>query len=796
MSYAFDFLRVYTFLVLAFLVPFNSQAQISNPVFNWKVKEISKDNNLQCMSVIDEQTAVISGIGKTFKITTDKGLSWSDVGLLNSRFNFNDISVNGKVGYMVGRKTLLLKNPTGGEDDVFISGVLLKTIDGGESWSELDLSKIGEGTNSALNPNIQGCITLNPFSVLCIDETKALVFLQWYDITSGSRKTHSAVFKTVNGGEKWTAITQDFGSAYINTMKMFGTDIYIGGNKILLKASGTNDALTDLFPAFSAVAGSNAFTNEIRSFKTNEINVITTTGLYTTSNSGSTFTKMNGPTGGNDFYKFDDQVMIALGTSSASKATTNGGTSWVSCFPGKTCFEIPGVFNDSLYALASFVVYKIAVNDLKAGNYKWVVKKFGEGTTNLQKMYQFDDRKALIIGDDQFAKITTDKGIAWKDAALSQLPNSGGNYDFRSVSSNNNTGYVSTRRLLLVNYDSKEDYYINGLIFKTVDAWKTWKVLNTKNVGKDNPADASKYPLMSGCYGMDNYTIECLDANTAYMSVSWFDTISVSKTVTKHSRVFKTADGGDLWTPVTDDFGNSTIISLKFSGDTGYVSGNKILQKTIDGGKSFTDLFPVIAAGTDNNLNLSSISMTSGDELYFQTSNNKGAFYTRDGGVTFSKINGITGGLDFVALDSNSFMTVGSSTSNNFTNDGGISWKDIDLGAAIYAAGKVFNDSLYLLGKSNVYKIALTDLDINTYLAELKFPSEFKVWYGNTALKLVSENGDIDRCFIYNISGQLMAIKDPKSPTYSIDYSSFTSGVYIISAQIKGKKYTQKVIFK
>ncbi len=793
-----SFEKLKILVLFLFIFPAISLSQTPAPAFNWKLQEISKDNNLQGMCVHNENTAVIAGYGKTFKISNNKGISWSDVGLLNPKFNFNDISINGKVGYMVARKTMLIDNPNGAEDDVYVNGLLLKTLDGGYNWTVIDLSKIGEGTSLSLNPSLAGCITLTPYSVLCIDENTALVYVQWYEIGSDARKTHSAVFKTQNGGEKWVAITQDFGAAYVTSMKLFGTDIYIGGNKILLKGSTTTDTTTDIFPAFSAAAGSTAYINEIRSFKTNEIGIITSSsGYFNTSDGGTTFSKMNGISGGFDFFKLDDKVMICLGASSSSKATIDGGTTWTSCSPGKTVIEIPGVFNDSLYTLTnSSLIYKIAVTDLKSGNYKWIGKKLVEGTSSLQKMYVFDSDNALIIGDDQIAKITANKGLTWTNASLPELFVSGGKYDFRSVTASGDAGFVITRSYKLVDYTSGDDYYLSGLIFKTEDAWKSWKVLNNKNVGKDFQTDASKYPLMSGCFGMDNYTIECVDGKIAYMNVNWFDTVTVAKTATKHSRVFKTVDGGDLWTPVTNDFGSTIITSIKFSGETGYIAGNKILLKTSDGGNSFIDLYPQISNGIEGDLNIYSIVMRTKDELYFQTSNNKGVFYTKDGGSTFNKLNGVTGGLDFVVLDNNSFLALGSSTLNKLTNDGGQTWQDIKLGVAIYAAGKVFNDSLYVLGKSNIYKIAVSDLDIKTLVYDLDKPDALKVLYDSSALVLACSEGDIDRCYIYNISGQLMDIADPKSSTYSIEYNSFTPGVYIISALVSGKKYTRKVIFK
>ncbi len=782
-------------LLLIFSIPVSSFSQISTPVFNWKVQEISKDNNLQGMSIHDENTGVIAGYGRTFKITTDKGVSWNDVGLLNPKYSFNDLSIKENVGYMVGRKSVLVTNPTGGEDNVYVNGILLKTTDNGTTWTLLDLSAIGEGTNTGLNPNAKGCYSLDPYAVLSISNTKAMVFVYWYDVSSGTRKSHSAVFKTVDGGTKWTAITQDLGGAYINAVKMYGSDIYIGGNKILLKASSENDIVTDIFPAFSSVAGSTAFINEIR-FYNNEINIQTLNGTFISNDNGTTFSKIAGLSGGNDIYKLDNNVTVSLGTSANSKATIDGGTTWISCYPGKNCWEIPGVFNDSLYALSSSVAYKIAVSDLKSGNYKWASINLGDGSSNLQKMHIFDDSRSLIVGSGQIAKMTTNKGISWTDATFPELFKYGGNYDFRSVSSSGNAGYISSRRFRLVDFPSGEDYYLNGVIFKTEDAWKTWKVLNNKNVGKGTPSDASKNPTLKGCYGMDNYTIECVDAKTAFMYVGWNDTISVPKTVTKHSRVFKTTDGGDLWTAVTKDFGSDIVMSIKFSEETGYLAGNKILLKTSDGGKIFTDLYPKLTIGTDSNLVISSITVNSKDEVYFQTSNNKGLFFTSDGGNTFSKLNGVNGGLDFVVLDNNSLMSVGSSTSNKFTNDGGTAWKDCNLGVPIFAAGKVLNDSLYVLGKSNVYKVAVSDLDIKTFVAEMKSPNPLKVLYGASALELVSDNKNIDRCLVYSISGQLMAITEPRAQICRIEYNSLTPGIYIVAALIEGKKYTQKVIFK
>lgn len=771
-------------------------SQLSNPVFNWESYEINKDSKLQSMAVHNDSTAVVAGLGKTFRITTNQGKSWNDVGLLNPKYNFNDISIHGNVGYMVSRKTILIKNQAGAEDDVYVNGVLLKTSDGAESWSVINLSSIGEGSNPALNPSLIGCININPYSVLCVDESNAYVFVHWYDIISGAKKTHSALFKTINGGVNWKAVTADLGGLYINTIKQVGSDIYIGGNKTFYKTTSTGETLTDLFPEFSAVAGTNAFINEIRALSENDITIITTSGLYNTTDGGKSFQKVNGSTGGNDFIKIDDKTIMCIGTSSLSKATLNGGASWLSCSPGKTCFEIPGIFNDSIIVLSSAIIYKLSIADFKSGNFKWVTKILGSGSSNLQKMYQFDDKNALLIGDDQIAKKTKDKGLTWTDITLPKLFLNDGNYDFRSVTSYANTGYVTTRKTSIADFSTKEDYYLNGVIYKTTDAWKSWIVLNNKNIGKDTPDDPGKYPLKAGCYGLDHYSIESVDDKILYLNANWFDTITVPKTVTKHSRIFKTTNGGDSWTAISSDFGSAMVVAMKFSGDTGYIAGNNILLKTTDGGKSFTDLISKIPENTAGDLFFSSLTLVGPDKFYVQTSNNKGAYYSADSGMTFSKINGIEGGMDFVVLDDNSFMSLGSSTPNKFTNDGGLSWKSCNLNAEIYASGQVFNNYLYVLGKTNLYRIAITDLDIKTGISDIIASTPVRVMYDNESVEIASENQIIEKYFIYSITGQLVEVGQPASVNFIIQKCKFKSGSYIVVINISGKRFAQKIILK
>jgi photosystem II stability/assembly factor-like uncharacterized protein len=454
--------------------------------------------------------------------------------------------------------------------------------------------------------------------------------------------------------------------------------------------------------------------------------------------------------------------------------------------------------NDSLIALTGGIIYKIAVADLNSGNYKWRSQTI-HGTENLHKMHIFDETKALIAGYGNGFLNTSDKGVSWTDKTLPEYLIYGANYNFISLSKGEDgASYASTRRMQITDYptnSSKSDDYLSGIIAASTDNWETWKILDNTKIGKNDPADVSKNPFATGCYSLDNYTIECVDASTVYLYANWNDSISNTEKTISHSRIFKTSDGGANWSAITDDFGTTFIYDISFKKDTGYISGNKILLKTTDGGAHFTDIYPIVTVGTDSSLIIYKTKILSGKELYVVTSTD-GIFYTNNGGESFSKVGTISGANDLVLLDKNSFMAVGTSTKTKFTNDGGVSWKDCNPSSTIWVAGEVLNDSLYVLCKSSVYKIAVSDLDINTSVNDLTLSNNFKVYYGPSELTLVSTNKDIDRCFVYSIDGKLVAITEPRSKSCLFNYGSFTPGIYIIAVSAGGQRFSQKVVFK
>lgn len=790
-------MKVFTLLLITLLIAVQSIAQTPNPVFNWKQQEISPNNNLKKMTLSEDGSANIIGFSRTFKKSTDQGATWQDIKIVDASFDFKDMSFAGNVGYVVSARSIIIDNPTNGETDVKANGIIIKTSDKGQSWSALSLKSFGEGTETSTNPSAPGCYDLDFTAVQCVNDTIVYAALRWNDQSSGLVVDHSALLKSVDGGGKWKAVTADFEGDVINDIKYSGDFVYFGGNGMLWKISVSDDELSDLYPAIVAVNTDNSmFVYDLFIYNDQEIYATTSAdGVFKTTDGGTTFAKLGTLTGGNAFFKLNDNVMICLGTSARSKSTVDGGNTWIANYPGASCWAIGAVLNDSLVCLAKQNIYRIATSDLSSGKAVWK-SQMPSNNESFYGLQVFDENNALLIGAGENVLSTTNKGISWTQNKLPELLTVDGMYDFNSISKGEGAEYAISRKLKFADYTEagKEDNYYSGLVIQTTDNWASRKILNNKNIGKDTPEDPSKCPTMTGCFSLDPYVVECVNNLTAYLYVDWYDTISTTSRMT-HSRVFRTTDGGDLWTAVSDNFAGSFVTGIAFSGDTGFIAGNNILLKTVDGGQNFTDLYPVISQGTDGNIYFQNITLVNSNEIYLPTAAD-GVFYSKDSGVTFTKFAVLSGANDLVILDKNSFMALGASTKSKFTNDGGETWTDSYPGSTVWAAGEILNDSLYVLCKSVAYKIAVADLDIKTSVKNLAFTNDLKVLYGSSELQLVSSEKTINRCFVYTVQGKLVSVTEPNSLTCKFCYSSFAPGIYIISADVEGKKFTQKVLLK
>ncbi len=790
-------MKNYTLLTILILLSVITTAQ--QATFNW-VPVTFSGGNLQGMSVTGDTSAVIVGYDNTFKKSTDKGFSWFDLNAFKAEYDFIGMSAANDVAFLSSRKANVVDHPSGGKPDVYVSGALLKTTDKGSSWEVMDISKIGTGDDVSLNPNAAGGYEKDIYSVGVYNEDTVFVYLGWKDITSGTNVLRGAVFRTNNGGSSWEAITPDLGSSKITSIVIQDSIALFGGNKTFYRANILTNTVTDLSLAVGTTTGSSSFFINAITSKNAGIFYLTTTshGIVKTEDGGQSFTKLSGISGSNDLYVLNDTSIVVLGGTAKSVISTDNGNTWTDCHPEETIYKVGGVLGDTLYALAKSNAYKIAVSDLLEKDFNWSAIALSDGE-NLQKMVIFDDTNAVISGYAQTCKRTTDGGLTWQQTALPGDFNEDVDFDFNGISASGENAFTTVRRFKIADLPSEStvnDYYMEGLVLSTNNNWETINILDVSKIGVNDGPDATKNPQAEGCFALNPYVTECVDNNTAYVYANWYETVT-NGTPEDRGRVFKTTDAGGSWSAVTEDFENSYINGIEFIGEVGYIAGNGILLKTTDGGANFTNLFPamVLANNNDSNIFPKTISLVDENEIYIPTTSD-GVFISDDGGLSFSKFENVEGGNDICKLDQNSFMILGTTSKSYFTNDGGSTWQNPNVGKPIYSIGGVLNDSLYALGSGSIYKISLADLDLTTSIPVILVNNELSIRYKSNSIELVSSEKNIDICRVYSLSGQLIAITKPFSQRVELQNNTFTPGVYIVSAMAGGKVYNNKVVFK
>ena len=711
-----------TFFFLMLFLSLQVSAQIT---FNWEAQTISPGNNLKALNVVNDTTTILVGYGKTFVVSPDQGETWNKVPILNPQFNFYDISINSTgLGYACAADEKVIDNPTGGEEDVYADGVLLKTSDFGTSWSVIDVTKIGPVTRDDPEnfPNAYGCYASHFYSVEVLENNAVYIGMEWYyhDSGTGARISYAGVFRTTDG-ETWTNVVND---KYPMAIESVGTTVYFGGSNHLKKLADETGTITDVYPNLSAADGDDPtmFLNDFTILSEDNIYITTATnGIFRTSDMGANIEKLaTAPAGGNDFFVLNDTVMMLLGTGSKSVVSVDSGQTWTNCYPGTSCWEIGGIMNDSVVCLAKTSLYKIAVEDVLNLNFNWVEQEIKENE-NLQKMHIIDANKAIVVGFGQAFVSTANGGLSWENANLPELYVSGASYDFSAVSTKGKASFAVTRRIYQIPYptNSPLTVYGHGLVYKSMDYWKTWELLDYRNIGEG--IDQAMNPNAAGCYGLSPTEIECVNDTTAFMYVTWLDTIAGFEKKLTHSNVFKTEDGGDSWLPVLDDLGSRYINEIDFLDEnTGFFVGNTILRKTNDGGETIEDMYPdlLTASPNDSALFLNEIVYIDENEWYLPTSVD-GIFGTTEGSSGYRKIGTIAGCGGFYWLAENSYIALGSSTKSKITWDGGETWKDCYPGSTIWEIGGVLKGDLIALAKSDIYKIPLIDLEAPSSEAEI-----------------------------------------------------------------------------
>lgn len=695
--------------------------------FNWEPQLIKKDFNMKKMNVVDDNSATLVGYGNTFLQTSDQGVTWEKVPLIDPAFDWADISINSSgLGYAVAGDVKVVDNPSGGEPDVYADGVLLKTTDFGVTWMVADITEIGLPEDDPVEyPAAEGCFARHFRSVEVLEDNTVYLSAEWkfFDGATGEIISQRGTLKSADGST-WSPVLD--GGYYSMFIESGATDIYYGGLNHLFRAEAGNDNVTDVYADLTTAAGDETvFVNDV-TFASDELVFVVTSvnGIYVTQDHGATFELLqNGaPDGGNDMILVNDTVWMVLGTGSKSLITRDSGSTWEDCYPGATCYEIGGIMNDSIIGLGKSDIHKLAVADAINGNYSWTSQTISPDN-NLQKMHVEDANTAIMVGYGNTLVSTADAGISWDPVSTPELHVYGGLFEFESISTSGNASWAVTRRLYVVDFPSSSPYsdlYAHGLIYKTNDNWETWDLIDYMNVGSGT--DQAFNPTAEGCYGMNPYEIACVDASTAFLYVNWLDTIAGIDNKETHGNVFRTTDGGATWEPLFDDLKGSYMNHIRFSdANTGYIVGNTFFRKTTDGGDTFTDLYPsfqTTGSPSDSTIFLRSIEYLD-DQNWYLLSSVDGVFKTTDGGASYSALSGIGGGGGMKVMDESTILVLGSSTKSKISWDNGESWQNCYPGSTIWSIGGILGDRLVALAKSDLYWIQLSELEAPSTEAEI-----------------------------------------------------------------------------
>jgi hypothetical protein len=212
----------------------------------------------------------------------------------------------------------------------------------------------------------------------------------------------------------------------------------------------------------------------------------------------------------------------------------------------------------------------------------------------------------------------------------------------------------------------------------------------------------------------------------------------------------------------------------------------------VDRGITFTDVYPALKAAAGSDPFINAITIGYGNEIFLSATT--AVFRSPDGGTTFTKLAGTTGGNDFYRFDQDSWLVMGTTSKSLLSNDGGSTWVSANPGSTIFEIGGVWNDNLYALGQGKLYRTPVAGLNLGTYTNPISSPNSLAIWYKPGSIELISGEKPIDRCMVYNITGQLVSQTSPMSLRYELHYSSFSPGIYIARTLAGGKLFVNKIV--
>ncbi len=536
-------------------------------------------NNLKDAHFISENTGWVVGTEGLILYTDNGGDTW-DFQYSNPNVSFRALHfVNNEKGWAVGGSNIYHTNTggqnwtmqpfpgvTGGLTDVFFINpdtgwavgryqIVLKTIDGGESW--MKISNIVTGNKN--------------FNRLCfIDENNGIAV---GDIDFGG----GVVKITHDGGETWTETTPDASDGIYDVEYIDSSTIWIcGKNGMLMKSIDGGYTWSDHFMGYDTYDDIHFFnpdTGILISYKS----FITFDGGQNWITSGY----FNGSTSINRFHGFDNTKGVAVSYSGDVFMTTNLGYNWdnlkrtslngiseIGFFDEYNGIGLSGSWHNG---------FLVRTND---GGYNWyrdTSLNFG----NIIKMH-LEEYLCCVI-NDSFQLFKTSNGIDW--TVLNAPDTTQYWWDFQFI--DENTGFLGG---------------YGGLLFKTIDGGQFWIDISIPNCGnlvdlhfisaeKGWIIDYSSQAILKTESGGNSWTYSYLGSqpDLYHPTNIQFVNGNVGYATVEEDRLFKTTDGGINWNEVYN-FNYGFYSDIYFINENeGWYKNMRYIYHTVDGGHTWSN---------------------------------------------------------------------------------------------------------------------------------------------------------------------------------------------------------------
>ncbi|HEY6907391.1 MAG TPA: C25 family cysteine peptidase, partial [Ignavibacteriaceae bacterium] len=294
------------------------------------------------------------------------GWQWIETGFPYKIYDISFPPGQSETGYAVGSNTS-------------ISGIILKTVDGGSTWSKIS------------NDSIPGL--------------RSVCFTSIETGYAGGYQNY--LMKTTDGGVTWTMASLDSRSSYISSIKFWDSDhgIFVNSPSIVfvttnagntwMPAQGVKQTVEDICYADA---------NTLYLVGMDEMISRSTTGGFTWDHiySGTPFFKLTGV----DFY--NQNYGIAGGENGKMLVTTDGGVTWTTSNAGTGLMYGVNILDEENAFAAGSPEQVFKSTD---GGITWISDFNGANTVEFYKLRFTENRTGLICGSDGKFLINRDYAV-------------------------------------------------------------------------------------------------------------------------------------------------------------------------------------------------------------------------------------------------------------------------------------------------------------------------------------------------------------------------------------------------